>query len=207
MLYSQSTHGFYNEAVHGPRKLTIIQPGWQHPQIEVQNHQFDPEASLDGPTIFVDDPDVTPPTIEIDNPACLIPAVAVEITAEEHAALLAGQAAGKLIVANAAGRPELQDPPALTHAQLVAQTLARTREERQPVISVLDGLQSSALTKGDSGAAQTIEAVKQGLRDITKTDLSACTTAEEMRAEIMAAYAALVTANPSVSTAFKGVIA
>lgn len=207
MFYSKSTGGFYDESIHGHRKLTIIQPGWQHPQIEVKSYHFDPEAPLDAPTVFMDDPDVTPPTIEIDNPACLIPADAVEITAEEHAALLAGQATGKLIVANAAGRPELQDPPALTHAQLVAQTLGRTREERQPIISVLDGLQSSALTKGDSGAAQTIEAVKQGLRDITKTDLSACTTADEMRAEIMAAYAALVTANPSVATAFKGVIA
>lgn len=207
MLYSQSTHGFYSEAIHGLRKLTIIQPGWQHPQIEVQNHQFDPEASLDGPTIFVDDPDVTPPTIEIDNPACLIPADAVEVPDELHAALIEGQAQGKIIAHDADGFPFLQDQPALTHAQLVAQTLARTREERQPIISVLDGLQSSALTKGDSAAAQTIETVKQGLRDITKTDLSACTTAEEMRAEIMAAYAALVTANPSVATAFKGVIA
>lgn len=102
----------------------------------------------------------------------------------------------------------VQPPPAPpTHAQLVAQTLAATRVERQPIISVLDGLQSSALAKGDSATALTIETVKQGLRDITKTDLSACTTAEEMRAAIMGAYAALVQANPAVALAFKGVIA
>lgn len=93
-----------------------------------------------------------------------------------------------------------------THAQLVVQTLAAARAERQPVIGVLDGLQASALAKGDTTTAMALEAVKQGLRDITKTDLSACATAEDMRAAIMAAYAALVQANPSVATAFKGVL-
>lgn len=95
----------------------------------------------------------------------------------------------------------------LTHAQLVTQTLSAARAERQPIISVLDGLQASALAKGDGATALAIETVKQGLRDITKVDLSACTTAEEMRAAIMAAYTSLVTANPSVATAFRGVIA
>lgn len=91
-------------------------------------------------------------------------------------------------------------------AELHAQTLGRVREERQPIISVLDGLQASALAKGDSVAALALETVKQGLRDITKTDLSAYTTADEMRTAIMTAYAKLVAANPTVATAFKGVI-
>lgn len=47
-----------------------------------------------------------------------IPAGAVEITAEEYAALLAGQAQGKRIVADAGGRPVLADPPALTLAEV-----------------------------------------------------------------------------------------
>lgn len=41
----------------------------------------------------------------------VIPADAVEISDETHRALLEGQAAGKLIVADADGRPTLQDPP------------------------------------------------------------------------------------------------
>lgn len=94
-----------------------------------------------------------------------------------------------------------------SHAQLVAQTLGRTREDRQPILGVLDGMQSSALTKGDGPAAMAIEAVKQGLKDITKTDLTGCTTADAMRAKIMTSYASLVTANPAVATAFKGVLA
>ena len=43
-----------------------------------------------------------------------IPADAVEITAEEHQALLEGQSQGKLIVADENGYPTLQDPPPLT---------------------------------------------------------------------------------------------
>ena len=35
----------------------------------------------------------------------------VEITLQEHAELIAGNAAGKLIVPDADGKPVLQDPP------------------------------------------------------------------------------------------------
>ena len=43
-----------------------------------------------------------------------IPADTVEITVEEHQALLEGQSQGKLIQADANGRPVLVDPPPLT---------------------------------------------------------------------------------------------
>lgn len=49
-----------------------------------------------------------------------IPVDAVEITTEEHAALLAGQGQGKLIVADGDGRPLLQDPPPPTPEQIIA---------------------------------------------------------------------------------------
>lgn len=50
-----------------------------------------------------------------------IPADAVEITTDEHAALLAGQSAGKIISADASGAPVLQDPPPPTTEQIIAQ--------------------------------------------------------------------------------------
>lgn len=66
-----------------------------------------------------------------------IPADAVEITEDEHAALLDGQSHGKLIQADANGRPVLVDPPPPTPEQIIAQytdgvqqhldTFARTR--------------------------------------------------------------------------------
>lgn len=53
-----------------------------------------------------------------------IPADAVEITAEQHAALLAGQSAGKRISANANGFPVLQDPPPPPPEQILASIAA-----------------------------------------------------------------------------------
>ena len=47
-----------------------------------------------------------------------MPADVVEITAEEHAALLDGQSNGKLIDFDEAGRPFLTDPPPPTDEQI-----------------------------------------------------------------------------------------
>ena len=47
-----------------------------------------------------------------------IPEDAVEITNEQHAALLAGQSNGKRIEADASGNPVLVDPPKATVAQM-----------------------------------------------------------------------------------------
>lgn len=53
-----------------------------------------------------------------------IPADAIEITTEEHAALLDGQSAGKIITADAAGAPCLIDPAALTPKQMTLAKIA-----------------------------------------------------------------------------------
>lgn len=47
-----------------------------------------------------------------------IPVDAVEITAEQHAALIEGQSQGKRIVADEAGHPVLVDPPPPTTAEI-----------------------------------------------------------------------------------------
>lgn len=57
-----------------------------------------------------------------------IPADAVEITTEEHAALLQGQSEGKVITADENGYPILQDPPQPTPEQLAA--TARAERDR-----------------------------------------------------------------------------
>lgn len=88
------------------------------------------------------------------------------------------------------------DPPQPPHAQLVERAKAETRIQRQPIIEILDGLQASSLTLGQTSRAQVIETAKQGLRDITDTDLSACTTYEEMRLTVKAAYLDLARALP-----------
>jgi len=88
-------------------------------------------------------------------------------------------------------------PPEPTHAQLWERAIAEMRAQRQPILDVLDGLQSSALVLGQTSRAQVIETAKQGLRDITKLNLSECTTYEEMQQTVMAAYFALAAALPS----------
>jgi len=50
-----------------------------------------------------------------------IPADAVEITVEEHQALLEGQSQGKIISADKNGKPVLKDPPPPTPEQIIAQ--------------------------------------------------------------------------------------
>lgn len=60
-----------------------------------------------------------------------IPEDAVEITTEEHAALLEGQSQGKLIQADANGRPVLVDPPPPTEAELVAEAWRGIKTERE----------------------------------------------------------------------------
>lgn len=67
-----------------------------------------------------------------------IPADAVEITADDHAALLAGQAQGKSIVADASGRPVLADPPKPTVAQLQASAWNAYRAEAKIALDTSD---------------------------------------------------------------------
>lgn len=50
-----------------------------------------------------------------------IPSDAVEITVEEHQALLEGQSQGKIISADKNGKPVLKDPPPPTPEQIIAQ--------------------------------------------------------------------------------------
>ena len=53
-----------------------------------------------------------------------IPADAQEITAEDHAALLAGQSDGKIITADADGYPYLADPPPPSPNQIILAQIA-----------------------------------------------------------------------------------
>jgi hypothetical protein len=93
------------------------------------------------------------------------------------------------------GQPAV--PPEPSHAELWERAITETRALRQPILEVLDGLQASALTLGETSKAQVIETAKQGLRDITKLDLSGCATYVEMRQAVGAAYYALAAALPA----------
>jgi hypothetical protein len=100
--------------------------------------------------------------------------------------------------------PRAEPTPAPTHAQLWERAIAEMRALRQPILLVLDGLQSSAMALDQKDRALVIETAKQGLRDITKLDLSGLTTYDEMRAAVGAAYYTLVASLPTdIKVAFK----
>ncbi len=105
MHYAKSTGGFYTSAIHGPKALDIPDPAWVRPTIQV------PQDDDSGGTVMIDVPDETAvhPTITVPNPDCKIPSDAVEISEVEHVALLAAQASGKRIQADANGHPVAVD--------------------------------------------------------------------------------------------------
>lgn len=73
-----------------------------------------------------------------------IPADAVEITKEEHLALINGQSQGKRIVADASGRPLLQDPPPPTIEQIIAPAPPEEAPEIPEHIPTIEDLRHEA---------------------------------------------------------------
>lgn len=85
------------------------------------------------------------------------PVDAVEITREQHAALLAAQATGKIITAAADGAPIAADPPAPTLDQVKAAALAAIDAEagraRARYITVAPGQEATYILKAQQAAA------------------------------------------------------
>lgn len=94
-----------------------------------------------------------------------IPADAVEITSAEHEALLAGQSSGRIIAADADGRPVLQDPPAPTPEQIVAAIAAALQAHMDAAAKAL-GYEDlrSAVTYADEPAVPKFQAEGRALR-------------------------------------------
>ena len=85
-----------------------------------------------------------------------IPSDAVEITAEQHAALLEGQSNGQQIVPDANGRPILVDPV----VDLVTQRIMQIKSE----LAELDQRRIRPLAEGDTGYLATLNAQTVALR-------------------------------------------
>lgn len=148
MYYSKIKNGFYDESVHGNRKVFIQDPDWVRPKKEIPSPDWiydesDPDAVA--PMITVTDMDAVPAQVEVLNPDCKIPADAVEITEAEYCALIEGQSSGKSITADETGRPVLVEPKSLwtledfKSAKRVEIRSAYAEAETAPV--ELDGVQ------------------------------------------------------------------
>lgn len=118
-----------------------------------------------------------------------IPADAVEITAEKHAALFDGQSQGKLIVADERGYPIAIDPPAAQVLDLLERAKAEMRAMRRDMLDAVTGIGFRANVAGNTTLAQEAATVSQQLLDITDDpELNAAQTYEEMRAAGLSAY-------------------
>ncbi|BBH11692.1 phage tail assembly chaperone [Chromobacterium haemolyticum] len=99
-----------------------------------------------------------------------IPSDAVEITTEEHAALLSAQSAGKVIRAGEDGKPLSVDPPPLTTAQLSD----KSRTQRDLLLVNTQWLVQRHRDQLEIGTATTLSAdqfkelqtYRQALRDV-----------------------------------------
>lgn len=94
-----------------------------------------------------------------------MPSDAVEITAEQHQALLQGQAQGKIIAANDNGEPVLKDPPAPSQAQIIAALTAAVQLHLDTAAKQAgyDNLQS-AVTYAEEPAVSKFQAEGQAFR-------------------------------------------
>lgn len=130
----------------------------------------------------------------------------VEITVERRQELAVGEAAGKLIVAGADGRPELADPPPTPLPVLIEAAKEKVRTMRAGAFASLAGIQSQALANGDTTTAKAISGLQDMLKVLPDIDLSGCKTQADIEAAFTAAWLAVVAAAPAnVANAFNGV--
>lgn len=104
-----------------------------------------------------------------------IPADAVEITVEEHQALLECQSQGKLIVADESGRPILQDPPPPTAEQIMQRLEARVQRwlDEQARALGYDDIRS-AVTYAEEPAVPKFQQEGQAMRRLRSLAWARC---------------------------------
>lgn len=133
----------------------------------------------------------------------------IEITAAEKSALLAGQAAGKVMGTDAAGRPAPQDRPTVPFAALKAAELATFRGDRGKMLDCLSGMAGRFARAGDAVSALACDALSQGLLDLpAHPTVAAAVDAASLRTAMKTRYNTLLAAVPApVMAAYKGVLA
>lgn len=138
-FYSPSTKGFYREDIHGPRQISVMRPMPEFAEGDDTEKELDPVYDL------------------VDNPDCNIPTDAVEISDDEHIALMNGQATGNhYIVAGPAGKPILQEKPAEFF-------LERMRGQRNQLLTATDWTQAGDVPEA---LKEKYRAYRQALRDL-----------------------------------------
>lgn len=220
MFYSRSTNGFYDEEIHGPRRISIVSPSWERPRTDVvlqpgESRQIDGKKMTntgDEPITLggVPDMNASPEMIEVDNPDCKIPVDAKEISKDHYAALLQGQSEGKRIIGDHAGYPELVTPPPVPFPELAALFMAEVRATRQKILGIIMQIGWAADKQGDATMVAAVLAARDALLGITETPAVLAASQREdyegLRTAVKAEYKAIVGAAPeSLRKAFNEV--
>jgi hypothetical protein len=121
--------------------------------------------------------------------------------------LIAGQAAGKRIVAGADGLPVLSDPPVMSYSQIAADYLDTVRITRESILNRISGIGFAAMADGDTATVDGIVTARQALLDITHAPgVLAATDGDELKTAVLAVYKAIASAAPaSIRSAFNAV--
>jgi hypothetical protein len=133
IYFSPSKNGFYDDAIHGARRITFVDQ-------EALDREVAKVTGGAGPDEIEDEDEraeirakvaeliANPPTEVVDNPACQIPVDAIEITAELHTHLMEDLSDGKVLSADKKGRPIAVDPDISIEEQLANIRRRRDRE-------------------------------------------------------------------------------
>lgn len=106
IFFSPSRLAFFDEAIHGPRYLHLVDEKALQKAIEKADSDEAREAIL-----------VEPPVIVERHPETMIPGDAVEISVERHAELMQALSAGKVLEADGE-EPVVAEPPVNIDEQL-----------------------------------------------------------------------------------------
>lgn len=133
IFYRAADGGFYFADWFGPREVLVPEPGWQAPD---------------------DNPTAVAPLIAVANTDCRLPPASelVEISAEEHQALLAAEMAGQVIRADDLGRPFTAPASPASEEQLAV----RERQWRDAVLVSTDALVQRHRDEVEAGSNTTL---------------------------------------------------
>lgn len=134
------------------------------------------------------------------------PSDAVEISDDDHSALIDGQSSGKIISSGPDGQPILMDPAPTPYSQIASSYLDIVRSIREDVLNRLAGIGFAAMATGDTDTVKAIVTARLALLALTKTPaVLAATDADSLKAAVLTGYKAIAAAVPaSVRSAFAG---
>ena len=173
LYYAKSTGYFYDSDIHGARTLAVSDPSWVRPAVKTPDPTW--SAPVDAPQAvapLIDVPDLSAsaPTLSVPNPDCQIPADAIEITLEEHRALLSAQSKGKVILAGPNGRPVAVDPPPpTTEERSIALRLQRDQllhDTEWMVVRHREQMEAALMTSLSADQFKRLLVYRQTLRDV-----------------------------------------